>query len=147
MRVDHQVFMKEALAEAQIASKEGNWPMGCVVVLNNAVIARAHNIGYTDKNRLAHAEIQPLKNQPVAVATLTNYRSLGYVSNVGSLPEVRGQGFGKTITNACIHKSLQNNNDTHFFVTEEGTNPHNFYLSLGFEHRFSALLFEKTNNA
>jgi tRNA(adenine34) deaminase len=53
-------FMTEALAEAKIAAEEGNWPMGCVIVLDGQIIARAHNSGYTDHNRLAHAEIKAL---------------------------------------------------------------------------------------
>lgn len=53
-------FMREAIKEAETAASEGNWPMGCVVVLDDKVIARAHNTGYTDGNRMAHAEIKAL---------------------------------------------------------------------------------------
>ncbi len=52
--------MQEALKEAELALQEGNWPIGCVIVLNGEVIARANNTGYSDKNRLAHAEIKAL---------------------------------------------------------------------------------------
>lgn len=52
--------MSEAIKEAELAAAEGNWPMGCVLVLDNKIIARAHNTGYTDKNRMAHAEIKAL---------------------------------------------------------------------------------------
>jgi tRNA(adenine34) deaminase len=55
-----ELFMKEALKEAEQAASEGNWPMGCVIVLDGKVIARSHNTGYTDKNRLSHAEIKAL---------------------------------------------------------------------------------------
>lgn len=53
-------FMSEAIKEAEIAAAEGNWPMGCVIVVDDEVVARAHNTGYTDKNRLAHAELTAL---------------------------------------------------------------------------------------
>lgn len=53
-------FMTEAIVEAQLAAQEGNWPMGCVLVFNDQIIARAHNTGYTDHNRMAHAEIKAL---------------------------------------------------------------------------------------
>lgn len=53
-------YMQAAVAEAEIAAEEGNWPMGCVIVVDNQIVARAHNTGYTDKNRLAHAEIKAL---------------------------------------------------------------------------------------
>lgn len=57
-----QKYMREAIREAELAANEGNWPMGCVVVLDGEIIARAHNTGYTDKNRMAHAEIKALTN-------------------------------------------------------------------------------------
>lgn len=59
MTSDEQ-FMSEAVKEAELAVSEGNWPMGCVLVLGDEVIARSHNTGYTDKNRMAHAEIKAL---------------------------------------------------------------------------------------
>lgn len=59
MTIDEQ-FMSEAIKEAELAVSEGNWPMGCVLVLDGKIIARAHNTGYTDKNRMAHAEIKAL---------------------------------------------------------------------------------------
>lgn len=52
--------MKEALKEAELALKEGNWPIGCVIELDNKIIARAHNQVYSLKNRLYHAEILAL---------------------------------------------------------------------------------------
>lgn len=59
MKTDEH-FMREAIKEAALAAEEGNWPMGCVLVLKGEVIARAHNTGYTDKNRMAHAELKAL---------------------------------------------------------------------------------------
>lgn len=55
-----EVFMREAIKEAEIAVKEGNWPFGCVIVVNGEIVARAHNTGYTDHNRMAHAELKAL---------------------------------------------------------------------------------------
>lgn len=52
--------MRLALEEAKIAADEGNWAMGAIVVIDNKVIARAHNTGYTEENRLAHAELKAL---------------------------------------------------------------------------------------
>lgn len=59
MTTDQQ-FMTEAIKEAAQAAAEGNWPMGCVLVLDGKIVARAHNTGYTDKNRMAHAETKAL---------------------------------------------------------------------------------------
>jgi hypothetical protein len=83
-------------------------------------------------------------DEPVAVASLTNYEGIGYLSNIGSLLNVRGQGFGKLITNFCVDKSVANGNHTHCLATEEGTNPNSFYQSLGFITRFTAVLMVKS---
>ncbi len=56
-----ELFMQEALAEARKALDKGNWPLGCVVVLDGKIIARAHNQVYTSENKLAHAEMLALK--------------------------------------------------------------------------------------
>jgi tRNA(Arg) A34 adenosine deaminase TadA len=55
-------FMGEAIKEAEIAAREGNWAMGAVVVWGGKIIGRGHNEGYTRKNRLEHAEILALEN-------------------------------------------------------------------------------------
>lgn len=54
-------FMREAIVEAEKALVTSDWPMGCVVVLNGKIIGRGHNVGYSTKNRLAHAEILALE--------------------------------------------------------------------------------------
>lgn len=78
-------------------------------------------------------------NKPVAVSTLTNYKEIGYISNVGSLRQVRGKGFGKAATLYCIDQSIKHGNTQHCLATEEGNYPYEFYTRLGFEQRFSAL--------
>ncbi len=54
-------FMKQAIAEAQLALVEGNWPIGCVLELNGEIIARAHNLVYSQHKRFAHAEMTALQ--------------------------------------------------------------------------------------
>lgn len=80
---------------------------------------------------------------PVAVATLTNYQGLGYISNVGSLREVRGQGFGKLTTLKCVKASIKNGNIETCLATEEGNYPNEFYKRIGFETKFAGLLYTK----
>ena len=53
-------YMREALKEAEISLKEGNKPIGCVIVKDNKIISRGQNQIYTLKDRLAHAEILAL---------------------------------------------------------------------------------------
>lgn len=53
-------FMFEAIKEAELAVAEGNWPFGTVIVVDGEIVARAHNTGYSDHNRMAHAELKVL---------------------------------------------------------------------------------------
>lgn len=55
-----EYYMREALKEAKVALREGNWPIGCVIELDGEIISRAHNEVYTRKDKLAHAEILAL---------------------------------------------------------------------------------------
>lgn len=56
-----QDFMEEALKEAKKAYKKDEVPVGCVVVCDGKIIARAHNSKISDNDSLAHAEIKALK--------------------------------------------------------------------------------------
>ncbi|MDR1700756.1 MAG: tRNA adenosine(34) deaminase TadA [Lachnoclostridium sp.] len=50
-------YMKEALKMARKAFVNHETPIGCVIVYQNKIIARAHNRRNKKKNSLAHAEI------------------------------------------------------------------------------------------
>lgn len=56
-----EYFMRLAIAEGEQATSKGNWPIGCVIVIDGKVIAKAHNLVYSSENRLAHAEIIALE--------------------------------------------------------------------------------------
>ena len=58
--LDDGFFMKKALAEAQIALDRGEVPVGVVVVGNNSIIARAHNLTEALTDVTAHAEMQAI---------------------------------------------------------------------------------------
>ena len=53
-------FMKKALAEAQLALEKDEVPVGVVVVANNTIIARAHNLTEALTDVTAHAEMQAI---------------------------------------------------------------------------------------
>lgn len=59
MTKDEQ-FMQRALDEARQALKEGEIPIGAVVVCQDRIIARAHNLTETLRDVTAHAEMQAL---------------------------------------------------------------------------------------
>ncbi len=50
-------FMKEALIEAMKAYKKKEVPVGCVIVLNDKIISRAHNLRERKQNAIYHAEV------------------------------------------------------------------------------------------
>lgn len=56
----HDFFMKEALKEARIAFDNDEVPVGAVIVANNTIIARAHNLTETLNDVTAHAEMQAI---------------------------------------------------------------------------------------
>jgi tRNA(adenine34) deaminase len=53
-----EYFMKEALKEARKAFAEDEVPVGAVIVSNNRIIARGHNLTETLNDVTAHAEMQ-----------------------------------------------------------------------------------------
>jgi tRNA(adenine34) deaminase len=55
---DDTYFMKRALQEAQYAFDKNEVPVGAVIVMNNQIIARAHNLTETLNDVTAHAEMQ-----------------------------------------------------------------------------------------
>lgn len=67
-----EYFMKEALREAQKAADEDEVPIGCVIVSNNRIIARAHNLTETLNDITAHAEMQ-------AITSASNYLGSKYL--------------------------------------------------------------------
>jgi len=54
-------YMKEAIKQAKRAGKLDEVPIGCVIVKDGKIIARAYNRRNTDKNTLAHAELTAIK--------------------------------------------------------------------------------------
>lgn len=55
--ISNEIYMREAYKEALKAYKLKEVPVGCVIVCNDKIIARAHNLRNTRKNALYHAEV------------------------------------------------------------------------------------------
>ena len=53
-------YMKKALAEAEQAEREGEIPIGAVVVCRGRILARTHNLTETLHDVTAHAEMQAI---------------------------------------------------------------------------------------
>ena len=56
----HEYFMRVALQEAYSALEENEVPIGCVIVLNNKIIAKGHNLTERLNDVTAHAEMQAI---------------------------------------------------------------------------------------
>lgn len=59
--------MKEAIRQAHKAWKLQEVPIGCVIVKEDRIIARGYNRRNTDRNTLAHAELQAIRKASRAV--------------------------------------------------------------------------------
>lgn len=66
--------MKMALQEAEIALEKEEVPIGCIIVSNNRIIAKAHNLTETLNDVTAHAEMQ-------AITSAANYLGGKYLQN------------------------------------------------------------------
>lgn len=66
-------WMKEALKEAQKAYSKEEIPVGAVIVKENKIIAKAHNLKELKKTAIAHAEILAIQK---ANKKLQNWRLL-----------------------------------------------------------------------
>jgi tRNA(adenine34) deaminase len=62
-------FMDLALEQAENAGKAGEVPIGCVIVREGAVIARAGNRTLTDRDPTAHAEVLALREAARALGS------------------------------------------------------------------------------
>ena len=72
--IEDEKWMSFALEQARKAEKEGEVPVGAILVKDDLVIARAHNKPISSNDPTAHAEIQLLRT---AGEALKNYRLPG----------------------------------------------------------------------
>jgi tRNA(adenine34) deaminase len=63
---NHEYWMEQAFREAEIAYEKGEVPIGSVVVFNNTIIGRGHNLTESLQDPTAHAEI-------LAITAAANY--------------------------------------------------------------------------
>ena len=56
MTKDEQ-FMQEAISEALKAKQIGEVPIGAVIVVDDQIVSRAHNLRESEQRSIAHAEL------------------------------------------------------------------------------------------
>lgn len=69
-----EYFMRMALQQAQNAFEQEEVPVGCIVVSNDRIIAKAHNLTETLNDVTAHAEMQ-------AITAAANFLGGKYLQN------------------------------------------------------------------
>lgn len=69
-----EYYMKIALQEAHYALEKDEVPIGCVIVSNNRIIAKSHNLTEALNDVTAHAEMQ-------AITSSANYLGGKYLQN------------------------------------------------------------------
>jgi tRNA(adenine34) deaminase len=69
-----EYFMKKALQEAYISFDKDEIPVGAIVVINNRVIAKSHNLTELLNDVTAHAEMQ-------AITASANFLGGKYLTN------------------------------------------------------------------
>ncbi|HRZ75689.1 MAG TPA: nucleoside deaminase [Flavobacterium sp.] len=69
-----EYFMKKALQEAEIAFEKGEVPVGALIVVDNKIIARTHNLTELLNDVTAHAEMQ-------AITSAANFIGGKYLKN------------------------------------------------------------------
>src|SRR5215831_16691338 len=62
-------FMALALEEARAAASAGEVPVGCVIVREGSVIARAHNRTLADRDPTAHSELLAIRQAANALGS------------------------------------------------------------------------------
>ena len=71
---DDTYFMKKAIQEAEVAYDKGEIRVGAIIVVDNRVIARAHNLTELLNDVTAHAEMQ-------AITAAANFLGGKYLHN------------------------------------------------------------------
>ena len=71
---NHEFYMEVAIEEAKKAGNIGEVPIGAIIVKNDEIIARAHNLRESEQNPTAHAEHIAIQR---AAAALGSWRLEG----------------------------------------------------------------------
>ena len=72
--MSHEYFMGQALALAREAAREGDVPVGCVIVRDGEIVGRGRNRREANHDATAHAEVEAIRD---ACARLGSWRLHG----------------------------------------------------------------------
>ena len=88
MKIDHLVFMKEAILQARKGLAEGGIPIGAVLVKDGRVIGRGRNRRVQKGSAILHAEMDCLENAGRLKAR--NYLDCAIYSTLSPCPMCAG---------------------------------------------------------
>ena len=69
--MDNESYIKECILLARKSEKKDEIPVGAILVKNNTVLSRAHNMSISLNDPTAHAEINAIRE---ACIKINNYR-------------------------------------------------------------------------
>lgn len=73
-------YIKEAIEQAKVAYYDNEVPVGAVIVLNDEIIAKTHNMKLKTNNALNHAEILAIKEATEIIGDWRLYDCEMYVT-------------------------------------------------------------------
>ena len=59
--INLEKYMQEAISEAMISLREGNHGFGAVIVKDNEIISKAHDLEKTSEDTTSHAEVNAIR--------------------------------------------------------------------------------------
>ncbi|MBM3208706.1 GNAT family N-acetyltransferase [Candidatus Shapirobacteria bacterium] len=111
-------------------------PYGGVPMENFIIVSQKALRDQQFKNRLEGYLIKSDKRY-VAAGLLLRDGKCGYVAGIASIPEARGKGFGKLISQFITNRSLELGNEVTFLGTELSSRNEEFYRRLGYKTIFT----------
>ena len=93
--------MKEAIKQAKKAAVIGDVPIGCVIVEDDKIIARAYNQRNKKKTTLAHAELLAIQKAREVLDGIRRYCERGNAYHIGTMSDVRRSYRTGTNSQSC----------------------------------------------
>lgn len=100
MKDIHIKFMQEAIQEAQKGLSEGGIPIGSVIVCDEKIIGRGHNMRVQEKSVILHAEMAALEN--AGRLTASTYKQCSLYTTLSPCPMCSGAILLYTIPHVII---------------------------------------------
>lgn len=78
--MDHEYYMRQALALAREAAADGDVPVGCVIVRDGEIVGRGRNRREAKGDATAHAEVEAIRDACARLGSWRLHRCTLYVT-------------------------------------------------------------------